>query len=76
MQQPLLGKNSANRQECNNFTATRGYYNNGKWCFQNKNVVMGPDGAQNQEWLCWLRPAATDWTALELSVSWLVRELQ
>jgi hypothetical protein len=24
----------------------------------NKNMVVGPDGALNQEWLCWRRPAA------------------
>jgi hypothetical protein len=29
---------------------------------KNRNTVMGPDGTQNQDWLCWQRPAAVHLT--------------
>jgi hypothetical protein len=29
---------------------------------KNKNVIMSPDGARNQELLCWRGPAAIYWT--------------
>jgi hypothetical protein len=35
-------------------------YKSGK----NKNMVMAPDGARNQERLCWRGPAAIYWTGL------------
>jgi hypothetical protein len=30
---------------------------------KNKNMVMDPSGARNQEWLCWQWTAAIYWTA-------------
>jgi hypothetical protein len=35
----------------------------------NKNVVMGPDGSRNQEWLCWWRPAANWCYAMKFLVT-------
>jgi hypothetical protein len=37
-----------------------------------KNMVMGPNGVQKQEWLCWLGLAAIYWTRLDHSESEVV----